>query len=380
MRTAAIMASLLLPLSGQALHAEVMGLAVDEQESGYLFRYFADSADVHVWSHFGHHDLILSEERSLAVQWHFEEVTIPGSDAPAGSSEEVDAVTSASRPLVDSADIHDDFRKYRNEFTAGYDMDGTSFGYYVSLEKDYFAQQLKASLGRDFMNRNLNLASGVGFGWDNIKALDDGSGGGDTRHKNSTFWNLTATQVLDPKTILRAGMELNLVRGLQHNLYRSVYAGGAYLPENHPDSRLRSDLFFKLNRYLANRSALRLDYRFYQDDWGIRSHTIGAKLSQYITEFAVLRYRYRHYRQNAADFWREEYLLAEGVDGHRSADYRIGVLRAHLFGGRLQFDLDGLAATAPFLAGLDLSMSYERYFNSNNFSANVFETQLTYSF
>lgn len=83
--------------------------------------------------------------------------------------------------------------------------------------------------------------------------------------------------------------------------------------ETHPVQRTRVAGFFKLNTYLQSLdAALWLDYRIYGDDWGVISHTIGAKLYQNVTDRLMIRYRYRFYSQSAAYFYSENYPLVNG--------------------------------------------------------------------
>jgi hypothetical protein len=103
-------------------------------------------------------------------------------------------------------------------------------------------------------------------------------------------------------------------------------------------------------------------------------------LHQYVNESVVVRYRYRFYRQTAADFWRDDYTEAGGVDGYQTADYRVGDFDAHLFGTKLTWDVGRGPLAVPALNGIRVHLKYERYFNSNNFSANIFESGLTLSF
>jgi len=184
------------------------------------------------------------------------------------------------------------------------------------------------------------------------------------------------TQVLTRTSLIRVGGEYTLVEGLQHNPYRNVYAGGTNVPEIHPGDRTRQALFVKVNQYFGNRSSVRVNYRYYEDDWGVVSHTYGVKLNQMIKDGVIVRYRYRYYDQSAATFHRDEYETVDGIGGFLSADYRMGRTEAHLFGGRLDFNLGNLPGHSRFLSYLDLSVKYERYFNSSNFSANVFEAGL----
>jgi hypothetical protein len=230
---------------------------------------------------------------------------------------------------------------------------------------------------RSLLGDNVVLAVGGSYGWDRIDPLDDADTAAPDDHKNTRHGNVMATWVATPVTILQGGVELTQVDGLQHNPYRNVYVDGAWVPETHPDSRSRRDVFVKASRWLPNRSAVKAEYRLYADDWGIVSHTIGARLHQYVGgDAVVVRYRYRFYTQGAADFWREEYVEAGGVDGYRSADYRVGDFDAHLFGTKVTWNVGDAPFSQEWLGRVGVDVSYERYFNSNNFSANLFEIGL----
>jgi hypothetical protein len=363
-------------VAGSPRHAEA-AMAFDEQTVGPLFRHFADSDHVGVRSYMGDYHLTLPSQFGLALHWNNEQVTIPAIRAPVGSQEAVDAITTASRPI--SGNAFEDFVKVRNEFQGELSRGGAALDYYLSTESDYLAQQVAARYDLD-LSQELNLSLGSSYGWDDIEPLADDDTQTGSSTKKTLHWNAVATQVLSPVAMIRYGVEYNLVDGLQHNPYRNVYAGGTNVPERHPDHRERRDAFVKFNRWFENRSSLRLGYRLYDDDWGIVSHELSSKLSQYITQGLFVRYQYRYYTQTPARFYRDEYLTPNGVDGYLSGDYRVGPLSAHLFGLAVNFDLGILAESTPFLGHTALTIGYERYFNSNNYSADILETGLDFRF
>jgi len=356
------------------------GPPVEERDARYLFRYFSDSDDVRVFSHYGNVQMELRDGRTFFLQWNHEDVVVPGVQAPAGSPDAVDAITSASRPIADAADAFRDYHKRRNEIKASVEDARAELGYYVSTEADYFAQQLRGRYNVDAHDGMLNLAAGASYGWDRITPLNDEDTRGTKDRKTTWHGDLVLTRVVSPTTVVRLGAEASRVRGLQHNPYRNVYAGGAPVPELHPDARWRRDLFLRVSRYLRNRSSLKADYRLYTDDWGVQSHTVGLRLTQYVTEDAIFRYRYRYYSQGAAWFYAPEYEIASGIDGYLTGDYRLERFDAHLFGVQVRLNLAAVPAARGVLDGTALRVKYERYFNSNNFSANIFESSLTYQF
>jgi len=369
-----------LVLGGLAASLPALAGPVEEQDASYEVRFFSDSDDVRVGSHFLRYGLDFTNGMDALVQWNLERVLIPAVDAPPGSQEAVDAITSASRPISSGNGAFQDFEKARNEIQADLGTQALRGGYYVSLESDYFAQMVRASANRDFLRKNLNVTVGTSYGWDVIEPLPDDDTGGGNDSRTTWHGHAVLTQVLTPTTVLRVGAEVNAVEGLQHSPYRNVYAGGGSVPERHPDRRNRRDLFAGASQYFKNRSSVKADYRYYTDDWGVRSHTLGGTLNQVITDHAVVQYRYRYYDQGAATFYRAEYEDPEGVDGYRTGDYRLQDFVSHLFGAQLTLNLGAFHERQRVLRNLDLKLRYERYMNSNNFSANVFESGLAYRF
>ena len=255
-----------------------------------------------------------------------------------------------------------------------------SVGYYYSTESDYVGQQVSATYNRDLHDDQLNLSFGTSYGWDDILPLENQRSTTAASTKNTMHWNAVATQLLSPTSVVRVGVEYNHVSGLQHNPYRLVYAGGTTVPERHPDSRERRDAFVKFHQYLSNRSSLQFDYRIYDDDWGVFSHEVAGGLSQYVTRGLYARYQYRWYRQSSADFWSNDYTTTQGIDGYLTGDYRMSPLSSHLFGVSLNADLSVLAPDSPTLRRFALTFDYERYFNNENYSADILETGVEFRF
>jgi hypothetical protein len=353
-------------------------LGVDQPTFTSMLRYFTDSENIAVRSLSNDYVLPLQNNTTLTAHWNNERVVIPAIQAPVGSPEAIDAITTASRPIAGNA--FQDYVKIRNEAEGELTRGGANVNAYVSVESDYLAHQLGASYQRDVRNKQLNLSMGTSYGWDDIKPLTDDRGHTASATKSTLHWNAVATQILSPSTLLRWGAEYNIVEGLQGNPYRNVFAGGSHVPEHHPDHRERRDTFLRLNQYLPNRSSLKLEYRLYNDDWGITSHEIASEINQYLTHSMSARYEYRYYTQTAAYFYRSEYATTNGIDGYLSGDYRMNELASHLMGAALHYDMDALESAHPFLGRTSLWLNYQRYFNSNNYSANILESGLDFRF
>lgn len=367
-------------LFGLVTAAAPLSAAVDEQRASYSLNVFSDVDGVDVFTHYIDYGFDLDGGVWAGVEWVHDVVVIPALDAPPGSDEAVDAITTASRPINSVGDAYEDFIKIRNSLQANATWGGVSGSYYVSSENDYFAQMVAGGYSRDFLDENLNLAAGLAYSWDDIRPSDHLGSAGVPNYRHTLHGNLVATQVLTASTVLRVGVEYNGIRGQQHDPYRNVYVDGSIAAERHPTERSRRDVFLRLSRHLGADSSLRADFRYYRDDWEIASQTWGLKLNQRVSRQVTVRYRYRYYTQLPAYFYRDDYTDTGSVDGLQTGDYRLGDYGSHLFGGEFVVLTDGLVKAVGFLAHAEMVVSYERYFNSNNFTANIIGSSIRISF
>lgn len=378
LRTACV--TLLVGSAGRAGAADEFFEGDEPRAARYLAHYFADSDRVRVISNYGSAEVLLPRALGLGLTWNHERVTIPAVEAPAGSPEEVDARTAASRPINGSADAHRNFTKVRNEVTTSLERPHAGLTHYISAEADYLAQQVRARGDVDLRGVGLNAALELDYGWDRIDPAPDDDTPGHGGRKRTVHGSFVVTRPLTSTTIARVGAEAGRVSGLQHNPYRNVYAGGERLPERHPEDRERENVFVRVNQWFTTRAALGVAARWYRDDWGIHSSATTARLTQYVNRWSAVEYSYRYYTQTAADFYRREYADRGGIDGFRTGDYRLGGFHAHLFGARLELELGEVARAPQALRPLDITLGYQRYKNSNNFSADVVEAGLSLEF
>lgn len=305
------------------------------------------------------------------LRYSLDRVIVPPIRGISATPSPTDGITGASRPVSGDDPATESFTKNRNEFTVGVGFPHAAVSYYHSDESDYLGRMVTVSGNFDFNQKNTNLAMSYSYGWDRIEPL-----GTDTLHnKVAHNFNATLTQALSPKWIGRAGIDVSYVDGLQSNPYRTVNAGGRILLENHPLRRSRAALFLKANRYFKTQTALNLEYRFYLDDWGVHSNTLAFAYHQYFSDKVRIRYRYRYYDQSAADFYRPSYPTAQTF---MTSDYKLEKFTAHLFGVKVDYKLKDLlrGGFLGFMANSTFEAKYERYFSSNDFTADIFQVGL----
>jgi len=285
-----------------------------------------------------------------------------------------DGTTGASRP---AGNADKTYAKNRSEIIATLSKDSYSASYYYSNELDYVGRMATIATNADFNRKNTNIAGSYSFGWDNIKPT-----GIDTAlTKIAHNINATLTQAIGPKTIGRFGVDFAYLSGFQSNPYRIVRMQNVnIIPiENHPLQRLRGAFFAKLNHYFESKTALNFEYRFYADDWAILSNTMNMYYYQYMKENVLIRYRYRYYTQSASNFYQDIYT---GQQAFMTGDYKMEAFSAHLFGLKVEYKLKKLLDDGffSFLAGSTIDAKYERYFSSNDFTADIFQFGLVLNY
>ncbi len=339
---------------------------------------------------------VLSPEVKMTVDVPDERLTL-------GAAYLLDAVTSASIATGTSTVTGGDFTftEIRHEATvsaASRLQDWQLGGFFrYSTETDWQSRSLGASLGRDLRQRTINLSLSYAYNFDRVYRIFDGNGrrlpwcGGNVEPdcKDGGFGdgsNLLRTHYLS------AGYSHILTRGLL-SVFTAEYANsqgpmdnpyrGEQIPglefEAHPQDRNRVTLFGSLRWNLGGKGRTTLEprYRFYVDDWEVRSHALDPRVHFRVAPHLRLRLRYRFYTQSEAFFYRDDLQYIETdtacsrktPEGCASADVKADDWRSHTGGVQLTYGLDGIAAKTgqAWLEGAWLQATYNYVHQTNRF-------------
>ena len=257
---------------------------------------------------------------------------------------------------------------------------------YVSAEYDYFSLGFGGSYSRLFNEKNteLTLAAQVYLdSWNSQYPIElrggfTGSAPGynpnftpfENEGRNSYSVSLGFSQILSKR--LQASMVLDLVvqEGLLSTPFQRVYFGDIpdFFLENFqladdierlPESRLKIPLGLRLNYFLNEFAVLRTYYRFYYDDWGIRSHTAHLEIPLKLSDKFTLYPNYRFYSQTSADYFFEKEQALSTFDFYTS-DFDLSEYTANQYGIGIRYK-DIFTATRFLVFGLktiDLRFSY----------------------
>ena len=135
-------------------------------------------------------------------------------------------------------------------------------------------------------------------------------------------------------TRMQGSVEFDLVE--QHGylglpFHRVYFSNGQDTIEKLPSQRFKFPLGFRLNYFLGDNVILKGYYRFYIDNWGIRSQTASLEIPVKITPFFSVSPFYRYYVQTAANYFApfEKHLTG---DTYYTSNYALSAFSANLYG------------------------------------------------
>lgn len=188
----------------------------------------------------------------------------------------------------------------------GYYYDGGSVSATLgmSTEDDYDSFSYGLSTEREFDNKQTVVGVGFSISDDTINPEDDrihynNSNNilpGEEATKDSFSTYLSISRVLSPSTQLLSGISYTQKKGFLHDAYKFW--------DNRPDERNQYTFNVSIRQYVKNaKAALHLDYRYYDDDWGVKSNTINGAIYKNWEKLQIIPFA-RYYVQTMASFYR----------------------------------------------------------------------------
>jgi hypothetical protein len=143
--------------------------------------------------------------------------------------------------------------------------------------------------------------------------------------------------------------------------------------ERLPDSRLKIALGGRLNYDINETFVLRTFYRYYTDDWGIKSHTASVEVPIKLNDKFTLYPSYRFYNQIEADYF-AKYEAHLSTDEFYTSDYDLSKYAANQYSFGLSYtDIFTKFHISKFgLKSIDLKFTY--YDRDNSLSASIIST------
>lgn len=225
-----------------------------------------------------------------------------------------------------------------------------------SRETDYTALGAGATLQWDVNSKLTTLTAGIAANLDQVKptgglpaqlsSLNTGSNNSRSTSRSKNTYDALAgiTQVLTRRTLMQLNFSYGQNRGYLTDPYKIVSVvddDGAtrdYLHEKRPTTRTRNSVYWKTVYHLP-KDVVHVAYRYYWDDWAIKSGTVDLTYRLQLGARFYLEPHYRYYTQTAANFFTHA-IVQGNTPAHASADLRLAALHSNSAGLRLAHQAD----------------------------------------
>jgi hypothetical protein len=228
------------------------------------------------------------------------------------------------------------YNDHRDSISLGYSrrlgahMPSIEFSH--SKEKDYIADSIGLSDSWTIMEGRGTLHGGFSFSNDTVAPVTTTL----TFPKKERSFALGWTWILGEDDLMDVSGSLGRLAGDLNDPYKIVPVGLTTLPDRRPDTRERKTVVIKEAHHFDWDGALKTNYRYYWDDWGIKSHTLDFTYDQRVDDGWTITPRLRYYTQSAATFFSYSF---DAQQPYLSADYRLSSFNSILVGLTTDFEL-----------------------------------------
>jgi hypothetical protein len=237
-----------------------------------------------------------------------------------------------------------------------------------SEESDYISYGAALNYSLDLNKKNTTLNLGWSHDFDTILATPF-TYIFKKQNKDTDNFLVGVNQLLSPKTVLTVNFTFRNSHGYEDDPYRGVLFADypqadlnnpSLFGEHRPDYKRSYIGYVSLLQYVTPlHGGVEGSYRFYDDTFGIRAHTLALSWHQKIGKMFLISPVFRYYRQTAADFYAPQFAGDPSnpgdpnpVPAYYSADYRLSKMETFTF---------GVEASARVTDWLTLDLAYKRY-------------------
>jgi hypothetical protein len=195
----------------------------------------------------------------------------------------------------------------------------TNFNYTSSEENDFDARSAHLDISQEFFGDLTTLNLGYSQGWDTVRRRGDDVFESDNSRRN---FRLGVSQILTKNSLMALNWETITDEGrVLNNPYRRAriissdasgftFLGATNTSDNpdglgefYPSTRTSDTLALRAAYYLPYRAALKFEYKFFSDTWGVAADTVQLEYTHPLHEHWIFDLTLRYYSQTKADFY-----------------------------------------------------------------------------
>nr|WP_229527008.1 DUF3570 domain-containing protein [Planctobacterium marinum] len=224
----------------------------------------------------------------------------------------------APKQVMSGASIEDTRRDLSASLKIALDRDVLTLGAARSSEDDYESQSFSVGYAKESDDRLTTWAFSADVSNDDINPVDAEiyrTRPASEQSKHSNSYLASYARIMNKHWLLKIALGLSRKSGYLSDPYKQVFVEGALIGDARPDKRISRTLAVQ-NRYFFDdvNAALHVDYRFYDDDWDIRSNTLDLAWYQNWDFGIQIVPSVRLYEQSAAFFMKPSTLKSEPTE------------------------------------------------------------------
>lgn len=236
-----------------------------------------------------------------------------------------------------------------------------SVGYTRSEENDYEASSYNIGVSQDFFGDLSNITLAYSFGDDTIFNSTDPNF---EEEADRQQYRLGFSQILSPSIISSISYELVTDEGYLQNPYRNIVrfvdsavgAGFRYEQELYPETRTSDAVAARLQYFLPYRAALKAEYRWYTDSWGIDANTYEIGYTHPYQDDWIFELKFRYYDQSKADFY-SDLFSRESETTFRGRDKELSTFSDYTIGLGVSYDFK--LSSIPFIEKSSINLQWD---------------------
>lgn len=360
------------------LSAEVVKESVDVS-----YDYYSDNVGVAIYSPVIGMAKLINEKWGVIANLRIDAITAASNHYASGKYHDkviTDAVTGASDKPLDDLRVAPDLGFVYEE-----GISKTSFGFYGSVENDYYVFAARANEQLSFNDANTIISIGGALSyeqWDpaiNRKLS--------TNKKNVYTLTGSLTQLLNPHAYLSFNAEYTLQKGFLASPYRYINTETYAAFDKYPERRQSFPVSLTYVQQIQEDFSTNISYRLFLDTWAMVSHTLDTKGYYDVTDDITLGARLRYYTQSGVGFIKplDEYTSIDDPD-YVVSDYKYSNFSSYSAGlsffYRPSFVEDEnivLKVSGNYYLTTDNDY-IESWYGEKNIKATYFSTAFTYEF
>ena len=255
----------------------------------------------------------------------------------------IDSISAASIDVLATAS---EYEEERTEYAIGadylHDKTIVSVGFTNSTENDFEANSGFLSVSQSFFGDLTTLSLAYAKGKDDVGVRDNDF----AEEAERDIYKLGLSQVLTKNSLLGLNFEMITDDGYLNNPYRSYRflldsnnpsAGFGNATEVYPETRTSYAIALRGMYYLPYRAALKAEYRYFNDSWGINAHTYELTYIHPLSPRWTLEGRYRFNSQTQADFYKDLFPF-ENAETYMGRDKELSTFTNFTLGGGVTYE------------------------------------------